>query len=180
MTETEQQFEKTHSIKVLVENTEGKILLIQEPADDLWMPLHWGLPGGKPQVKESLYKALKRKVQEEVGIEVDPLGLYKIEEVLHEDRTVLMFIATSKMNFEQEIKGKINAFKWVGMEDVEKMETSEFTAFYNKKLILDYLSGSREYFQFDVIETQEYYDLDQDPEFQKWLNSSQKDDKSQG
>lgn len=179
MTDNQQTYEKINSIKVLVENKEGKILLVQESADDPWMPLHWGLPGGRPHVKESLYNALVRKVQEEVGIEVEPLGLYKIEEVLHADRTVLMFIATAKMNFDQEIKGKINAYKWVGAEDVEKMDTSEFTAFYNKKLILDYLSGSREYFQFDVIETQEYYDLDQDPEFQKWLNSGKKDDKSQ-
>src|SRR3989344_3767850 len=127
MTEVENQFEKINSVKVIIENKEGKILLIQESADDAWMPLHWGLPGGRPQVKESLYNTLKRKVQEGVGI-----------------------------------------------EDVENMYTSEFTAFYAKKLILDSLSGNREFLPFDIVETQQYYDLDQDPEFQKWLESGKK------
>src|SRR3989344_2727684 len=140
MTEVENQFEKINSVKVIIENKEGKILLIQE----------------------------------EVGIEIEPLGFYKIEEVLHDDKTVMMYIAIARMIFGQEVKGKINAYKWVGIEDVENMYTSEFTAFYAKKLILDYLSGNREFLPFDIVETQQYYDLDQDPEFQKWLESGKK------
>lgn len=175
----EQDYERINSVKVIIENSEGKILLIQESADDPWMPLHWGLPGGRPNLKESLYNALKRKLQEEIGVEVEPLGFYKVEEVLHDNRTVLMFIATAKMHFEQEIKGKIAAYKWVESSDVEKMDTSEFTAFYAKNLILGYLSGNRECVPFDIIETQLYYDLDQDPEFQKWLESGKQDVKPQ-
>jgi 8-oxo-dGTP diphosphatase len=170
----EKDYQKINSVKVIIENNEGKILLIQESADDPWMPLHWGLPGGRPNLKEPLYTALKRKLKEEIGIEVEPLGLYRVEEVLHDDRTVLMFIATAKILHEQEIKGKVNAYKWVTAGDIAKMDTSEFTAFYAKKLILDYLSGNREYISFDIVETQQYYDLDQDPEFQKWLESGRK------
>lgn len=174
MEEQLHQYQKINSIKVIIENRDGRILLVQEAADDPWMPLHWGLPGGRPRVKESLHDALKRKLKDEVEIDVQPLGLYRVEEVLHEDRTVLMFIAVAKMDFEQEIKEKIASYKWVSVEEVEKMETHEFTAFYAKKLLLDYLSGNREYFPFEIIETQQYYNLDEDPEFKKWIESGTK------
>ena len=167
-------YEKINSIKAIIENPEGKILLIQEPESDDWMPLHWGLPGGRSRLKESLYDAFKRTLQEEIGVDIEPLGIYKIEEVLHEDRTVLMFIAVAKVFGEVEIKGRLNAFKWVTAEEIGKMDTSEFTAFYAKKLLLDYLAGNREYIDFKIIETQQYYNLDENAEFQKWLESGKR------
>jgi hypothetical protein len=54
------------------------------------------------------------------------------------------------------------------------MDTSEFTAFYAKKLILDYLSGNREYIDLSLIETQDYYGLQEDPEYRKWRDSGKK------
>jgi len=63
--EQKHRYPKINSIKVIIENKEGKVLLIQEPETDEWMPLHWGLPGGRPHLKESLYSALKRSLQED-------------------------------------------------------------------------------------------------------------------
>ena len=172
--EEEKNYQKINSIKIIIENQNGEILLVQEPENDDWMPLHWGLPGGRPKLKESLRDALKRTLQEEIGVEIEPSGIYKIEELLHQDRTVLMFIAVTKIFEEIDIKGRINAFKWVTAEEIGKMDTSEFTAFYAKKLLLDYLAGNREYIDFKIVETQQYYDLDENPEFQKWLKSGKK------
>ncbi len=174
MSDQEHQYQKINSIKAIIENPQGRILLIQEPETDEWMPLHWGLPGGRSLLKESLHDAFKRTLQEEIGVDVEPLGLYRIEELLHDDRTVLMFICVAKVFGEVDIKGRINAFKWVTAEEIGKMDTSEFTAFYAKKLLLDYLAGNREYIDFKIVETQQYYDLDENPEFQKWLKSGKK------
>ncbi len=167
-------YKKINSAKMIIENQEGNILLIQEPESDEWMPLHWGLPGGRPKLKESLRDALKRILQEEIGVEIEPLGIYKIEELLHTDRTVLMFIAVAKVFKEFEVKGRINDYRWVNAYDIEKMDTSEFTAFYTKKLLLDYLAGNREYVDFALIETQHYYNLQNDPEYRKWRDSGKK------
>jgi ADP-ribose pyrophosphatase YjhB (NUDIX family) len=154
MSEKEHQYKKINSIKAIIENVEGKVLLIQEPETDEWMPLHWGLPGGRPKLKESLFSAFKRTLEEEIGAEIEPLGIYKIEEVLHEERTVLMFIAIAKAPKRFEIKGRIKDYKWVSSQDIEKIDTSEFTAFYAKKLLLDFLAGNREFVDFGLIETQ--------------------------
>ncbi len=173
--EEEKNYQKINSVKLIIENPNGEALLIQEPEGDDWMPLHWGLPGGRPKLKESLRDALKRTLQEEIGVEIEPLGLYKVEELLHQDRTVLMFIAIAKIYEEIEVKGRVNAHKWVNAYDLEKMETFEFTAFYAKKLILDYLSGNREFIDLNLIETQSYYDLQNDSEYRKWRDSGKKD-----
>lgn len=165
------KYQKINSIKVIIENQNGEVLLVQEPENDDWMPLHWGLPGGRPRLKESLRDALKRTLQEEIGAEIEPQGLYKVEELLHTDRTVLMFIAVAKVFEQIDVKGRINAHKWVNSWDLEKMQTSEFTAFYTKKLLLEYLTGNREFIDLALIETQNYYDLQNDPEYRKWRDS---------
>lgn len=172
--EDEKNYQKINSVKIIIERPGGEVLLIQEPESDEWMPLHWGLPGGRPKLKESLRDALKRTLQEEIGVEIEPLGIYKIEELLHTDRTVLMFIAVARIFDEIEIKGRINAHRWVNAHDIEKMDTSEFTAFYAKKLILDYLSGNREYIDLSLLETQHYYGLQNDSEYRKWRDSGEK------
>src|SRR3989344_5218407 len=178
MDNSDLSYKKINSVKAIIENPEEKILLIQEPETDEWMPLHWGLPGGRPKVKESLHDAFKRTLQEEIGVDIEPLGIYRIEELLHDDRTVLMFIAVAKVFGGVDIKGRIKTFKWVTAEEIEKMDTLEFTAFYEKKLLLDYLAGNREYIDFNLVETQQYFDLDENPEFQKWLESGKKNVKS--
>jgi len=172
--EEEKNYQKINSVKVIIENQNGEVLLIQEPEHDEWMPLHWGLPGGRPRVKESLREALKRTLQEEIGAEIEPQGIYKVEELLHTDRTVLMFIAVARVYEDLEVKGRANAYRWVNAWDLEKMDTSEFTAFYAKKLLLGYLSGNREYVDLSLIETQYYYGLQSDSEYRKWRDSGKK------
>ncbi|MCH7641045.1 NUDIX domain-containing protein, partial [Patescibacteria group bacterium] len=93
MSDIRYQYDKEFAIKVIVENPKGNVLLIQEPETNEWMPGHWGLPGGKPLEKESLYQAFKRKTKEELEQDLEPVGIYKIEELLIEGRTVLMFHA---------------------------------------------------------------------------------------
>jgi len=170
----EKNYQKINSVKIIIERPGGEVLIIQELESDEWMPLHWGLPGGRPRLKESLRDALKRTLQEEIGAEIEPQGIYKIEELLHTDRTVLMFIAVARLSEEIEIKARMNAHRWVNAYDLEKMDTSEFTAFYAKKLILDYLSGNREYIDLSLIETQHYYGLQSDSEYRKWRDSEKK------
>lgn len=171
MNDPRYQYEKVNAIKTIVERPDGKILLVQEPETNEWMPGHWGLPGGKPLVKESLHSAFKRKMSEELGMDIEPKGLFRIEELLIEEKTAFMAIAVVKLESEPALKGESKGYRWVGVEEVQKMDVAEFTEFYNKKLLLDYLTGNREVVDFDLIETQNYYDLSEDPEYKRWRQS---------
>lgn len=176
MSDPKYQYTKIHAIKIILENSKGEILLIQEPEFNEWMPGHWGLPGGKPLVKESLYKAFKRKMKGDLGVDLEPKGIYRIEELLIDDRTALMFHAVIKVGRDFQPKGEIASHKWVGVEEIKKMDISEFTEFYNKDLLLDYLTGNRQVMDFDLIETQQYYDMHENEEYKKWRQSGKKDD----
>ncbi len=137
MTDPRYQYEKMNAIKIILVNKEGKILLIKEPEVNEWMPGHWGLPGGKPLVKESLYQTFKRKVKDDLGIDLEPLGIFRIEELLMEERSALMFHAVAKVEDAFEPKGEIAGYKWVGVEEIEAMDVSEFTEFFNKFVCVD-------------------------------------------
>ena len=173
------QYEKINVIIIILVNKEGKVLIIKEPDTNEWMPSHWGLPGGKTLVKESLYQAFKRKVKGDIGIDIEPLGIFRVEELLMEEKTTLMFHAVAKVENEFKPKGEISGYKWAGVEEIEQMDLVEFTEFFNKSLLLEYLSGDQEIIDFDLIETQNYYDLDEDPEYQRWLESGKSNVKPQ-
>jgi len=172
MNDPRYQYERVNVIKVIVQNPEGKVLLIQEPETNEWMPLHWGLPGGKPLAKESLYKAFKRKMQEELGQDIEPEGIFRIEELLVEGRTVLMFHAVAKVG-EISLSGESKSYKWMDSNDIEKMDVSEFTEYFNKKLLLAYLTGDKKLVGFDLIEAQNYYDSEDEPEYKRWFESGE-------
>lgn len=53
------------SVGGLIENEEGKILLIKSPARG------WEIPGGQVEMGETITDALKREVKEETGVDIE-------------------------------------------------------------------------------------------------------------
>lgn len=65
MTETSTQPSKNYrvSIKALITDEEGRLLMVQERGD------HWSIPGGGLEHGEGVLNGLKREIHEELGIE---------------------------------------------------------------------------------------------------------------
>ena len=57
----------THIVSAagLIENDEGKILMIKSPDRG------WEIPGGQVEIEETLTEALKREIKEESGIDIE-------------------------------------------------------------------------------------------------------------
>lgn len=164
------EFKGVTAIKIILRNPQNKILLVQEPETNNWMPLHWGLPGGKPTEKESLLETFTRKSRGDIGQELTPKGIIKIEELLMSGRTVLMFIvlAETKSN---EVSGEGANYKWVSKEDVEKMTINDFTEFYNKRLLVDFFNNEYNLIPFNIINTLDYYSMRGNKDYLSWLES---------
>jgi ADP-ribose pyrophosphatase YjhB (NUDIX family) len=175
MSDPRYQYDKINAVKVIVLNDKNEILLIQEPATNEWMPLHWGLPGGKPLIKESILEAFSRKMKEELGQEITPDGIYKIEELLQNDRTVLMFIFVAHLNGKVELQGENNSYKWMSIEEIKQMSTNDFTEYYNQKLLEEYFSGDKQLIQVSRIKSWPYYSFGDKQDYQDWLKSGSKD-----
>lgn len=163
-------FEKRSAVKIIVENEKGEILLIKEPLTNEWMPGRWGLPGGKPFVDEALSETYKRKLKEETGLEVEPVGFYRVEELLFEDRTVYMFHYVTRIN-SNDLPQLESEYVWAGKEKIEKMEIKEFTEFFNKSLMLEYLGGNKSVYPVNAVNTWKFFQMSGNDEFNTWLNA---------
>lgn len=175
MTDPRYTYEKINVVKVIIENLEGKVLLVQEPETNEWMPGHWGLPGGKPYAKESLYEAAKRKIKEELGCDIAPEGIFRIKELLLTERTVLAFILVARMKEGIQFIGQNKTFKWVTRQDIDSMDVSEFTEYYNKELLLDFFISDKKLVALSITRSFKFFDLENTPDFKRWWESGRKD-----
>jgi len=164
-----------NAVKILLVNDEGKILLTQEPENFTWMPLHWGLPGGKATNKESLFETFERKCASDIGQKLKIEGIYRIMELIQEKRTIFMYIVVAKTNSSM-VSGDAKEYKWVGKEDVENMMVSDFTEFYNKEMLIEFLSGKQNIVSPDIVSTLPYYSMAKNSEYTAWLKSGKRNE----
>ena len=62
------------SVAVVVENTQGRVLLLLRGSTAPWWPQRWNLPGGKIERGESAAEAGRRETYEEAGLRVYTLS----------------------------------------------------------------------------------------------------------
>jgi 8-oxo-dGTP diphosphatase len=62
------------SVAVIVEDPQGRVLLLLRGPTDPWMPRRWNLPGGRIERGESPTEAAMRETYEEAGLRVYALS----------------------------------------------------------------------------------------------------------
>ena len=68
------------AVGALIRNKKGKILLVQSPK---WLEKRYSVPGGHVEIYEKLEDAVKREVKEETGLDVLPIKLLLIQQVIN-------------------------------------------------------------------------------------------------
>lgn len=176
MADDRYNYPRVNALKVILIDQNDKILLIREPMSNEWMPGHWGLPGGKPLVNESLLDAYGRKMQEELGYIPDLQGIAKIEELIRPDNngTVLMYILVAQAKDGANFQGESAEWKWVGIDEVNNMDITEFTEYYNQPLLLEFLEGERTLYPIGLLQTWRYNELSSEDNYQRWFASGNK------
>ena len=74
------------AVGVLI-NPEGEFLLTSRPAGKVYAG-YWEFPGGKLEAGESVEEALRRELQEEIGIEIGAVHPWQVEIVDYEHARV--------------------------------------------------------------------------------------------
>jgi ADP-ribose pyrophosphatase YjhB (NUDIX family) len=167
------KYDKQNVVKVIIQNAKDGVLLIKESVSNEWMSGHWGLPGGKVLEKESLLDAFRRKMRDDLGSEeIKPEGLLCVQELLMEKKTVMMYHFIVRVEeFQVGSDVEIAEWKWFLPEDIEKMKIEEFTEFFNREMLLDFLREGEQVFPSSVIKTRRYYLMGEDEKYNSWFRS---------
>lgn len=102
------------SVKVLIQDPEGRWLLLRRSPGSTWNPGKWDLPGGKVESQERFETALRREVLEETGLEIQLKGLYgAIEDEVNDFRVVHLVLLGYGDTNNVELSGEHDRFEWI-------------------------------------------------------------------
>jgi nucleoside triphosphatase len=128
------------TVGALIVNDRGEILLVKS--------YKWGdkytVPGGHIELGERSEVAVKREVKEEVGLDVEPLGLLLVQEAIfpadyvkHEHYIFMDYLCRSSSSKVKVDKKEIQDFVWVDPDRVLQLELESYT----RNLVTEYLKG---------------------------------------
>jgi len=117
-----------HDFKViilgLIFDPKKKKILIGKRERDLFVPeLRWTPPGGRVNHGEDLEKALKLKIREQTGLEVENLG--HIFSVIPKEKKdfILIIHLCEVIRGKEKVGGNLREIKWVKPEDLDNYFT---------------------------------------------------------
>lgn len=136
---------------------DGKILLIKRERGD-FIGL-WGIPGGKVEECEHLDEAVKREMEEELGIKLEfkrVLGFST--EIMHDkNSTSLLYVCLLNMNNNEIIKNPEFNYKWFSKDEL--MDSNSIIESDKKFIEEFYIKNETNYLKMDCYRNVEgeYY-----------------------
>lgn len=115
----------------------GKILLIKELLEN--NKEHWIIPGGGVEFGETMNDAVKREMKEELGIDVEPVGIIDFKEHMnlkYDYHTVIFFFRVKPASIDFKLEDKIIEAKFFTPEDALKLDLVYTTRWFIEKHII--------------------------------------------
>jgi 8-oxo-dGTP diphosphatase len=124
------------SVRILLFNPEGRVLLLRRSSHSKTNPGKWELPGGKIDPGEPFDKALTREILEETGLTVEIRHAAGTAEQDVAGWHVIHLILTGTIQSGSvRISDEHEAFLWITLKDVGTMELADwFGEYYFKTL----------------------------------------------
>lgn len=122
-------------IPAIIKNSKGEILLGKRDANMICYPNFWGLPGGVIEFEETFEQAIKRELQEELGVKCKVIKYGKADMNLPTKECPLQSIsipAYCKIKGRPRPKSETSEVKWFKPNKIKKMSLA-----YNHKKILE-------------------------------------------
>jgi 8-oxo-dGTP diphosphatase len=132
-------------IKGLVENAEGKILVLKSSLKGHRLPtkVYWDIPGGRIEEGEQILEVLKREIEEETGItKIHGPELFTVvisnHEIPFEDKILGLVLIVYKVNIPKNSKIKLSdehtAYEWVDKAEAAKRLGHKYPAEFTQLL----------------------------------------------
>ncbi len=112
------------AVGVLI-NTAGAVLLGQRPEGKPYAG-YWEFPGGKVEVGETLFEALKRELLEEIDVVIDDAQEIMVIEHDYPHAYVRLHICVVK-SWQGQARGLENqSLAWLERDDIDRIEVTQF------------------------------------------------------
>jgi 8-oxo-dGTP diphosphatase len=112
------------AVGVLINST-GALLLGQRP-DGKPYAGYWEFPGGKIEVGETLFEALKRELLEEIDVVIDDAQEIMVIEHDYPHAYVRLHICVVK-SWQGQVRGLENqSLAWLERDDIDRIEVTQF------------------------------------------------------
>jgi len=114
------------SVSALIDDGEGRLLLLKRSAKSRFWAGHWEAPGGKIDAGESFDQALLRETKEETGLTISldcVAGVSEFE--LPHTRVVLLFMTAHVVSGEVRLSEEHEEYAWLPIEEFTKKDLAE-------------------------------------------------------
>ena len=112
-------------VKILLENGEGKFLLMRRSEEKYCDVLQkWDIPGGRIDPGKSLMENLEREVMEETSLKVteEPRLIGAQDIILNGERHVVRLTYIGKTEGEPVLSEEHVEYRWFGIEELQTLE----------------------------------------------------------
>ena len=99
------------------QDPEGRILIVRRGPGQSGAG-HWEFPGGKVEPGESPQQALKREIEEELGIDVRVGDFLAEQDYQYPNRLIRLRVYWAKTVQDQLVLSEHDAFKWLKAEEI--------------------------------------------------------------
>lgn len=132
-------------VKALIQNNSGKILLLHAPgwAKNNTLP-HWDIPGGRIQEGQTIEEALKREVEEEIGVK-DIISsefftaVVSKHQIPLDDKTLGLILMIYRVQIPKDSKLVLSdehtGYEWVDEQGASKRLSNKYPPEFTKKIL---------------------------------------------
>ena len=111
------------TIRSVVKNEEGKILVLRRHPKSKTQPHKWELPGGKMEKGEFFDKAMIREVKEETNLDVKVGDFCEaVQDDYPHKRTVQLIMYSKDITGKVEISDEHDDWKWASIDEIMALD----------------------------------------------------------
>lgn len=115
------------SVRILLKDTQHRVLLVKRAQQTRTNPGRWELPGGKLDPRESFTDGLQREVREETGLDISlhhALGV--AEQELPDFRVIHLILTATTENPFIHLSEEHEEYRWVSFDEMKSLDLADW------------------------------------------------------